>query len=261
MTFDIDRKTTFDRVAELYDEARPGYPEQLFDDIILLSRIADGGRLLEIGCGTGKATLPFAERGYAMQCLELGKNLAALAAHNCRAYPHVEIKQTSFEDWQIERDSFDLVFSAQAFHWIPIEIAYAKSAAALKLGGHLALFWNTYPAEDAPMRHDLDEIYLRHAPEIADRGAIRTVEKKRAQISGFINDSGCFGPVEVRQYPWMEVYSADGYIDLLNTYSDHISLSETTRSELFTAIHARIDERGGSIERPYLAVLFCAQVV
>ncbi len=163
MTFDIDRKTTFDRVAELYDEARPGYPEQLFDDIILLSRIADGGRLLEIGCGTGKATLPFAERGYAMQCLELGKNLAALAAQNCRAYPHVEIKQTSFEDRQIERDSFDLVFSAQAFHWIPIEIAYAKSAAALKLGGHLALFWNTYPAEDAPMRHDLDEIYLRHA--------------------------------------------------------------------------------------------------
>ena len=261
MTFDIDRRETFDSVAELYDSARPGYPAQLFDDIIALSGIADDGTMLEIGCGTGKATISFAQRGNSMHCLELGENLAALAAHNCRAYPAVRIEQAAFEEWSLSSGSFDLVFSAQAFHWIPIEIAYAKSAAALKPGGYLALFWNTYPVEDAPLRHELDEIYLRHAPEIADRGATRTVEEKCVQISAFINDSGHFGPVEVRYFPWSEIYSADQYISLLNTYSDHISLTDTKRRELFAGIRSLIDRQGGVIERPYLAVLFCAQVM
>src|SRR5215210_4042068 len=46
-------RTTFDEAASLYDEVRPGYPEDLFDDIISLSGIPARGRILEIGCGTG----------------------------------------------------------------------------------------------------------------------------------------------------------------------------------------------------------------
>lgn len=261
MTDDIGRRTTFDGVAQLYDEVRPGYPEQLFDDIVTLSGIPDSGRMLEIGCGTGKATVSFAERGYAMHCLELGENLAAMAAHKCRGYPNVQIEATSFEDWPAEVGAFDLVFSAQAFHWIPNEIGYSKSAAVLKPGGHLALFWNLYPPGESALRSDLDELYVRHAPEISDRTIARSSEQRIAVIQAFIDDSGHFGPVEIRQYPWMAVYTADQYINLLNTYSDHISLSETTRHELYAAIRALIDEHGGSIVRPYLAVLFCAQVV
>ena len=32
-------RTTFNDVARLYDEARPGYPEQLIEDVISLSAI------------------------------------------------------------------------------------------------------------------------------------------------------------------------------------------------------------------------------
>jgi SAM-dependent methyltransferase len=56
-------RATFDRVAPLYDEARPTYPEELFDDVVSLSGIPPGGRILEIGCGTGQATVLFARRG------------------------------------------------------------------------------------------------------------------------------------------------------------------------------------------------------
>ena len=47
----------FDEAALLYDEARPGYPDELFDDVVSLSGIAPEGRILEIGCGTGRATM------------------------------------------------------------------------------------------------------------------------------------------------------------------------------------------------------------
>ena len=52
-------RATFDQAGWLYDEARPGYPEALFDDVVAVSGIPPGGRILEIGCGTGQAILPW----------------------------------------------------------------------------------------------------------------------------------------------------------------------------------------------------------
>jgi len=43
----------FDEAALLYDEVRPGYPEELFDDVVPLYGIPSGGRILEIWCVTG----------------------------------------------------------------------------------------------------------------------------------------------------------------------------------------------------------------
>lgn len=259
MAYDINRRTTFDRVAQRYEKARPGYPEPLFDEIIALSGIPDDGRILEVGCGTGKATRSFARRGYAMHCLELGANMAALAAHNCEPYPEVQIEVTSFEDWPLEKAAFDLVFAAQAFHWIPQEIAYSKSAAALKPGGTLALFWNLYPPMESSLRRELDAIYQRNVPELSSRATARTPAVMIEEIVNDFDDSGYFDPAVVEQFPWSATYSADRYVDLLSTYSDHISLPESTRQALLTDIRALIDANGGEIERPYLAVLICAQ--
>ena len=56
--------SVFDAAAERYDEARPDYPDELFDDLVALARIEPGARLLEIGCATGKATRPLLARGF-----------------------------------------------------------------------------------------------------------------------------------------------------------------------------------------------------
>src|SRR5919112_1646158 len=75
-------RRTFDEAASLYDEVRPGYPEDLFDDIVSLSGIRPAGRILEIGCGTGQATVPFARRGYRILCINLCDRLSL--ARPCR---------------------------------------------------------------------------------------------------------------------------------------------------------------------------------
>jgi SAM-dependent methyltransferase len=127
-------RATFDQVALQYDEARPGYPEALFDDVVTLSKIPQGGRILEIGCGTGQATVPFARLGYRILCIELGEDLAAGARHKLDAYPWVEVRTGAFEDWLTEEGAFDLVISATAFHWIDPKVAYPKAAKALRRG-------------------------------------------------------------------------------------------------------------------------------
>ena len=71
---DADRhrlRATFDEVADLYEAARPTYPPQLFDDLVSLAGLSPGARVVEIGCGTGQATLPLAERGLEIVCVLL----------------------------------------------------------------------------------------------------------------------------------------------------------------------------------------------
>jgi len=65
-------RTGFDRAAEDYQRTRPVCPPQLFDDLIDLAGLDAGGRVIEIGCGTGQATVPLAERGLAVTAVELG---------------------------------------------------------------------------------------------------------------------------------------------------------------------------------------------
>src|SRR3712207_1186011 len=127
-------RATFDQVAPLYDEARPTYPDELFDDVVSLSGVPPAGRILEIGCGTGQATLPLARRGFRILCIELGENLAAVARRKVATYPHVEVLTGAFEDWPAEENAFHLVVSAEAFHWLDRTSAYRKIARALRPG-------------------------------------------------------------------------------------------------------------------------------
>lgn len=69
-------------------------------------------RMLEVGVGTGKATVPFAATGVSLLGLEPDPAMAALAARNCAGCPNVAIVTSSFEDWPVERSAFDLVLSA-----------------------------------------------------------------------------------------------------------------------------------------------------
>lgn len=253
-------RTIFDQAALDYDEVRPGYPEELIEDVISISAIPKDGRILEIGCGTGQATIPFAKRGYSMTCLEIGKELAALAAQKCRQYPKVHIHTISFEDWQPEENAFDLVISATAFHWIPPEIGYPKAAKVLKNSGYIAVFWNLHPTPYMGFFREVQKVYRKVIPGWKDPSKGPSVEKKIKVMEDYINGTGLFGKVSVKTYPWTKEYNTQEYLKLLNTYSDHRNLEEAKRARLFRGILELIENKyGGTITRPYLTVLYIAK--
>ena len=69
----------FDDAAQLYDEVRPRYPEEIIERIIAFAALPAQAHVFEVGCGTGHMTLPFAQRGYTVIALDQGERLAALA--------------------------------------------------------------------------------------------------------------------------------------------------------------------------------------
>ena len=142
----MKRNETFNTIAESYDEVRPFYDQLVIDWIIQKTGITIDDQLLEIGPGTGQATMRFAEAGFKIHCVELGDNLAAILKQKCESYPRVTIDISAFETWQSECfTQFTLIYSATAFHWIEEAVKYKKCAQLLSKNGYLALLWHEYP--------------------------------------------------------------------------------------------------------------------
>lgn len=136
----------FNEAAEYYDMYRPSYPSELINTIELNTNLSQQSKLLEIGAGSGKATELFLNRGYEVLCIEPGTRLAEIGMKKHKD-KNVEFVVTRFEHWEERHNYFDLVFSAQAFHWVPKPLGYEKSASTLKSDGYLAIFWNMYLGE------------------------------------------------------------------------------------------------------------------
>lgn len=165
MSIDRSRRITFEEIADLYNETRTLYPDALIEDVIRLSALQVDGRILEIGCGAGNATVSFAKRGYHLLGTELGERLAEYARQRCRDYPNVTILQSELESCDLSPHHFDLAISADAFHWIRPEVGYAKVLAALKGSGCIALFWQITADSQTDWSLAIDEIFNRHAPQ------------------------------------------------------------------------------------------------
>ncbi|MBI5624278.1 MAG: class I SAM-dependent methyltransferase [Elusimicrobia bacterium] len=260
MAPEYSRRTTFDKIAADYDQVRPGYPAESVEDVISMAALPETGRILEIGCGTGQATIAFARRGFSMTCLDVGQELAARAARNCRKYPNVQVLCKSFEDWRPAGKTFDLVMSASAFHWVPPEIGYPKAARVLGKVGSVALLSNLHPLPYTGFFHEVQTVYRKFVPEWRDTIEGPTPEEAIPLTQAHIAETGLFGPASIRVYAWARLFCRDDYLRLLNTYSDHRALADEQRTRLFAAIGDLIDSQyGGEVTRPYLTVLHIAR--
>src|ERR1700737_852399 len=111
-----EQRFVFGEVADLYDRARPGYPGALGDDVLGFCGLP-APRVLEVGAGTGKATVAFAARGLEVVALEPSPEMAAVAARNCEAFPRTSVQVSTFEDWAAT-GGFDLVVAAQSWQML-----------------------------------------------------------------------------------------------------------------------------------------------
>lgn len=255
-----DLRETFEEVPELYDRARPAYPRELFDDLVVLTGVPSGGRMLEIGPGTGQATLPLAQRDFLITAIELGQGLASVARQNLHAYSNVQIVNASFETWEPPEDPFDAVVAFTAFHWLDPAVRFTKTAAILRPGGALAIVATRHVqvADGDDFWIEVQEDY--DAIDPAEDNAPPPRPEDVEDLGDEIAAGGCFENVAARRYLWDVVYTADEYIDLLDTYSGHRRIEPERRARLYDAVHRRIAARSsGKVTKAYLATLNVAR--
>jgi SAM-dependent methyltransferase len=254
-------RTTFDQAAELYQDARPEYPEELFHRLTELAGLRPGDRILEIGAGPGKATLPLARRQLRITAIEPGVALAAQARTNLANYP-VDVVQTRFEDWDGQRGEYAAVVAATAWHWVDPDLRYQLAAQALRSGGHLAIWGaqHVFPPDGDPFFADLQEVYDAIGQGLPE-DALRPPPGELPEQTSEIEASGLFNVVAVEHFDWTVDYNAESYIDLLRTFSGHIAMPAESRQRLFAEIRQRLARRpNGQVRRGWGAVLHIARM-
>ena len=238
----MDFRQIFDTIPEQFDRWRPRYCAELFADLIDYAQLGHGKSVLEIGPGTGQASEPILQTGCDYLAIELGANLTAFMEKRFCSYDNFRIVNADFETHQFRADQFDLVYAATAFQWIPEQIGYPKAYDILKPGGAFAMFL-TLPDPrsgggytDEPLYSQIQEVYTKYfRPE--------TAYTCHLDYDG--RDQYGFTDLERREYPRTRHYSADDYVSLIATHSDHLTLAEPNKSKFYEGIREVIHQAGG----------------
>jgi SAM-dependent methyltransferase len=241
----------FGEVAAMYDEVRPGYPDELLPALTAYH----GGvpaSVADIGAGTGKCTELLLKLGAPVTAVEPDPRMAAVLAHK---FPQVEVANSAFEQWTPPQDGFGLLACATAWHWMDEQTRERRARTALLPRGTLAILHNSHGYAVPRHADDISAVLqaIDPTPSVDDRAEDWAREG--------LERSGLFSDVEVHGWHSFPVLTKDRYLQLLQTFSPFRRHSAHDQRRAVTELSAAIDGFGGVVEMDIHTVLVLARAV
>jgi ubiquinone/menaquinone biosynthesis C-methylase UbiE len=141
-------RKVYETIADEYDERIPGngVVDEIFTDSeinFVLSKVRPGDELLDMGCGTGRFTIPLAERVKSVSGLDLSAAMLATARKKLADRGlSADLREGDMAALPFPDASFDVVVSMLAMMHIPREDrqqVFHEVARVLKPGGRLVI--------------------------------------------------------------------------------------------------------------------------
>jgi SAM-dependent methyltransferase len=215
-----------------------------------------GPVVLDVGCGTGIAARQFQAAG----CRVLGVEPDARMAGLARRFG-VEAEVAKFEAWDSGGRVFDAVVAGQAWHWVDPVAGAARAAQALRPGGRLAVFWNSF-RPPAGLGEAFAVVHRRVLPDSPlSRGVMPGPDAYSAlctKAAGGMRQAGAFTDPREWRFDWDRSYTRDEWLDVVPTFGGFSLLPPAKQEELQAGIGAVIDAVGGSFTMGYTAVVATA---
>jgi SAM-dependent methyltransferase len=215
-----------------------------------------GPVVLDVGCGTGIAARQFQAAGCRVLGVEPDVRMAGLA----RRFG-VEAEVAKFEAWDSGGRAFDAVVAGQAWHWVDPVAGAARAAQALRPGGRLAVFWNSF-RPPAGLGEAFAVVHRRVLPDSPlSRGVMPGPDAYSAlctKAAGGMRQAGAFTDPREWRFDWDRSYTRDEWLDVVPTFGGFSLLPPAKQEELQAGIGAVIDAVGGSFTMGYTAVVATA---
>ena len=221
------------------------YVSQLYEDIFNCVELDHTKKALEIGIGMGQATGPILETGCSLTAVEQDEKMVEICKE-AFADASVCVVHSKFEDFEGETESYDLIYSASAFHEVDQAEGYTKAFALLKSGGTFIRFSNHPMREIARPNFSaaLQKLYSIYLPRT---GTPKPFKEAQAQKRAELALKYGFTDVSSKRYYQTRTYTADEFLAYIATDADHLTLSETKREAFFNEIKKLIVRYGDKI--------------
>jgi len=244
---------SFTKIASLYNEVRPGYPNEMYSAINMECSISTASTILEVGAGHGIATNEIFQRwGSNIIAVEPGKELCGILNSKFNTNNKISIINSTFEDIK-KMNSYDFIFSGTAFHWINKGVKYQHSSNILKKNGKLVLFWNNYSRDDNEIFDEIQSIYRKYYPDHINITDIRKQQKNKImQRKLEIIDNEYFNISLEKEFPVYQNFTANEYIGLLKTFSNNSIKNHYQLTEFYNKIEDIVLNANNSLKLPIL---------
>jgi ubiquinone/menaquinone biosynthesis C-methylase UbiE len=235
--------------ADVYERARPSYPEAAVAWLCERLGIRGGRAVLDLGAGTGKLTRQLVPTGVRIIAVE---PLDAMRDKLAEAVPEVEALAGTAEAIPLPDACVDAVVSAQAFHWFQPDRAIPEIHRVLRAGGALALIWNQRDLSDETQA-TIDAILRRH-----QGGASRYFDDDAERR---LAESPLFGDIEYRSWPLEQRVSLSQLLDVVASRSYIAALDERSRAAVLAEVQDAVADLSDPIVLRYIADVFVADRV
>lgn len=239
---------SFELVADVYERARPEYPQEAIDWIAERLGLRRGRTVLDLGAGTGKLTRALVKTGARVIAVEPGD---AMRARLEQAAPEAEALRGSAEQIPLGDRSVDAITAGQAFHWFRHDEAIPELHRVLRPGGGVALLWNSRD-EERPLQQELSELIKPFVPP--DRPGAEEWPRPLAE-------SPLFGPLEEHRVAFVQQLDAELFVDRISSVSFVAAAPESERRELQLRLREVAERLGGRVELGYVAVAYVSRAV
>lgn len=225
----------FGEVAELYEDARPGYPDAVRQQIV-----AYGGgppaSVVELGAGTGKATEMLLRLTAPLTAIEPDPQMAAVLRGK---FPGIEVVDGPFEQWRAPSGGVGLIACATAWHWMDPATRHGLARTALAPGGTLAIFYHKYAYQDPDQWAAIDEVLYRIDPDVADRD--------EHWVRDDVHAAGGWDDVQEHRWHTYPIFSKRRYLELMQTFSPFIRHPPELKQRCLDELDALLDDFGGTL--------------
>ncbi len=236
----------FATAADAYERGRPGYPEEAIAWMAERLDLREGRNVLDLAAGTGKLTrtlVPFGAHVVAVEPID------EMREQLFRALPDVDAFDGTAESIPLPDGSVDAVTCGQAFHWFRAAEALKEIHRVLRPGGGLALVWNVRDLSD-PLQARVNQILEPHARGVSTHHGLDPRKP--------IGDSGLFGPVEHRSWPYEQRLSRAHLVDRIASVSYIAILDPDTRADVLSQVLEAAEGLPEPISIPYTTDTFIA---